>query len=252
MKKLILASAVISAISCGQTAMAKSNIKTAKDSASYALGVNVGLSLKQQLTTLPAGAVDMNMFMEALNACINNADTSKLDIKPSLTPAIINNYLQHVQDVQNAKDKAANDEFFAKNSKKPGMITTASGLQYEVLKEGSGIKPAASDRVKAFYTGTLVNGTKFDGTESQPAEFELNRVIKGWTEGLQLMKVGSKYRFYIPPELGYGSRPMPNIPANSILIFDVELVDVGKASAPAPAQKQQGPTSKYSFKPYQR
>ena len=104
--------------------------------------------------------------------------------------------------------------------------------------------------MKAFYKGTLTNGTQFDGTTDQPIEFELNRVIRGWTEGLQLMKVGAKYRFYIPPELGYGPRSMPNIPANSILIFEVELVDVGKATV-APKQ-QTPPPSKFSFKPYQR
>lgn len=252
MKKLILASAATALLACGQPAMAKGQkvLKTSKDSASYALGVNIGLSLKQQLATLPAGAVDMGTLLEALNSSLGNADTSKMDIKPSQTPAIINTYMQRVTDLENAKAKLENDAFFAKNAKKPGMKTTASGLQYEVLKEGNGISPTATDKVKAFYTGTLVNGTKFDGTEKTPAEFELNRVIKGWTEGLQLMKVGAKYRFYIPPELGYGQRAMPTIPANSILIFDVELVDVGKATPAAP--RQQAPSSKYSFKPYQK
>ncbi|MCQ2192408.1 MAG: FKBP-type peptidyl-prolyl cis-trans isomerase [Paludibacteraceae bacterium] len=246
MKKLIFAAAVLLATTGANAA----GLKTTKDSASYALGVNVGLSLKQQLSTLPEGAINMNVFEDALLNSLK-VDTSKLAIKPSLTPEIINSYLMHVQEVQNAKDKAKNDAFFAENAKKPGVKTTASGLQYMVLKEGTGISPTANDKVKAYYTGTLTNGTKFDGTTDNPAEFELNRVIKGWTEGLQLMKVGAKYRFFISPELGYGSRVMPNIPANSILIFDVELVDVGKATPAAPKQ-QQAPTSKYSFKQYQR
>lgn len=246
MKKLIIAAASLLAIANAQAA----SLKTAKDSASYALGVNVGFSLKQQLSSLPNGALNMDVFSDALNNSIKQNDTSKLAITPSKTPAIINMYMQRVQDEQNAKDKAANDIWMANNAKKPGVKTTASGLQYEVLKEGDGIRPTATDKVKAFYKGTLTNGTQFDGTTDQPIEFELNRVIKGWTEGLQLMKVGSKYRFYIPSELGYGQRAMQSIPANSILIFEVELVDVGKAT-PAPKQPQ-APQSKYSFKPYQK
>lgn len=246
MKKLIIAAASLLAVANAQAA----SLKTAKDSASYALGVNVGFSLKQQLSSLPNGALNMDVFSDALNNSIKQNDTSKLAITPSKTPAIINMYMQRVQDEQNAKDKAANDIWMANNAKKPGVKTTASGLQYEVLKEGDGIRPTATDKVKAFYKGTLTNGTQFDGTTDQPIEFELNRVIKGWTEGLQLMKVGSKYRFYIPSELGYGQRAMQSIPANSILIFEVELVDVGKAT-PAPKQPQ-APQSKYSFKPYQK
>lgn len=246
MKKLIIAAASLLAVANAQAA----SLKTAKDSASYALGVNVGFSLMQQLSSLPNGALNMDVFSDALNNSIKQNDTSKLAITPSKTPAIINMYMQRVQDEQNAKDKAANDIWMANNAKKPGVKTTASGLQYEVLKEGDGIRPTATDKVKAFYKGTLTNGTQFDGTTDQPIEFELNRVIKGWTEGLQLMKVGSKYRFYIPSELGYGQRAMQSIPANSILIFEVELVDVGKAT-PAPKQPQ-APQSKYSFKPYQK
>lgn len=251
MKKLIIAVASLLALTNAQAAGKGGSLKTTKDSASYALGVNVGLSLKQQLSTLPAGSVDMSIFEEALNSSLNTADTSKLTIKPSATPNIINTYLQRVQELQAIKDKAANDAFFASNGKRAGVKTTASGLQYEVIKEGTGAQPGPSDKVKAYYTGTLTNGTKFDGTSDKPIEFELNRVIKGWTEGLQLMKVGAKYRFYIPPELGYGSHAMPNIPANSILVFDVELVDVGKVT-PAATQKPQAPASKYSFKQYQK
>ncbi|MBQ4036206.1 MAG: FKBP-type peptidyl-prolyl cis-trans isomerase [Paludibacteraceae bacterium] len=249
MKKLTIAVASLLALPCIH-ASGKGPLKTSKDSASYALGVNVGLSLKQQLSTLPGGSVDMDIFTEALNSSIKTNDTSKLAITPSKTPAIINMYMQRAQEEQNAKDKAANDIWLANNAKKAGVKTTASGLQYQVLKEGTGATPGAADKVKALYKGTLTNGTQFDGTTDQPIEFELNRVIRGWTEGLQLMKVGAKYRFFIPPELGYGQHAMPNIPANSILIFDVELVDVGKASA-APRQ-QQPPQSKYSFKPYQK
>lgn len=251
MKKLIIAVASLTALANAHAA-GKGSLKTSKDSASYALGVNVGMGLKQQLLTLPGGSssVDMDLFTEALSTTLKTSDTTKFAIAPSKTPAIINMYMQRAQEEQNAKDKALNDIWLANNAKKAGVKTTASGLQYEVLKEGTGATPGATDKVKAFYKGTLTNGTQFDGTTDQPIEFELNRVIRGWTEGLQLMKVGAKYRFYIPPELGYGPRSMPNIPANSILIFEVELVDVGKATV-APKQ-QTPPPSKFSFKPYQR
>ena len=133
MKKLTIAVASLLALPCIH-ASGKGPLKTSKDSASYALGVNVGLSLKQQLSTLPGGSVDMDIFTEALNSSIKTNDTSKLAITPSKTPAIINMYMQRAQEEQNAKDKAANDIWLANNAKKAGVKTTASGLQYQVLK----------------------------------------------------------------------------------------------------------------------
>jgi FKBP-type peptidyl-prolyl cis-trans isomerase FklB len=117
--------------------------------------------------------------------------------------------------------------FLAENGKRPEVTTTASGLQYEVLTEGTGQKPSSSaSRVTVHYEGKLINGNVFDSSykRNQPATFGLNQVISGWTEGVQLMPEGSKYRFYIPSELGYGSRGAGSIPPNSTLIFDVELL----------------------------
>jgi FKBP-type peptidyl-prolyl cis-trans isomerase len=118
------------------------------------------------------------------------------------------------------------------------------------LKEGTGISPTAVDRVKVHYHGTLIDGTVFDSSvdRGEPITFELNKVIPGWTEGLQLMKIGSKYRFFIPQELGYGARGSGKIPAYSTLIFDVELLDVGKATPQTPARAG----AKYQFPAYQR
>jgi len=120
------------------------------------------------------------------------------------------------------------EEYLKKNKEKAGVKTTASGLQYRVLKEGAGISPVATSKVKVHYKGTLIDGTEFDSSykRNQPAEFQLNQVIPGWTEGLQLMKVGSKYELTIPSSLAYGDRDNQSIPGNSVLIFEVELLEV--------------------------
>ncbi len=137
----------------------------------------------------------------------------------------------------NSNSKAAAEnikigqEYLAKNALKDGIQTTASGLQYEVLQSGTGTEhPTATDSVKVNYEGTLLNGTVFDSSykRGQPIEFKLNQVIKGWTEGLQLMTVGEKVRFFIPSDLAYGNRTMGSIPAGSTLIFDVELLGINK------------------------
>ncbi|MDR2942246.1 MAG: FKBP-type peptidyl-prolyl cis-trans isomerase [Treponema sp.] len=117
-------------------------------------------------------------------------------------------------------------DFLVENGKKSGIITTPSGLQYEVIKEGNGKKPSATNIVKVNYEGRLVDGTIFDSSNHSPVEFPLNEVIKGWTEGLQLMSVGSKYKLYIPSELAYGAGRAGTIPPNSVLIFEIELLDI--------------------------
>ncbi|MBR2265367.1 MAG: FKBP-type peptidyl-prolyl cis-trans isomerase, partial [Paludibacteraceae bacterium] len=126
--------------------------------------------------------------------------------------------------------KAKGEQFLAENALKDGVKTTSSGLQYEVIKMGKGAKPTATSTVKVHYEGTLIDGTIFDSSiqRGEPIEFPLNGVIKGWTEGLQLMPVGSKFRFYIPQELGYGAQAAGSIPPYSTLIFEVELLDITK------------------------
>ncbi len=127
------------------------------------------------------------------------------------------------------KTQMTGDQFLAENAKKEGVKTTASGLQYKALKEGTGPKPKATDTVTVNYRGTFIDGKEFDSSykRNQPATFPLNGVIKGWTEGLQLMPVGSKYMFYIPPALAYGERGYPGaVPPNSVLIFEVELLSI--------------------------
>jgi FKBP-type peptidyl-prolyl cis-trans isomerase FkpA len=251
MKKIFSAAILLTLVTAmPATAAKKTILKTPLDSASYALGVNVGMGLQNQLGTLPGDPVKMDLFLEALSSYLQTGDTTNMAIKPSKTPVIINNYLQKAQADQFKKDKARNDAFLAKNATQPGVHVTKSGLQYMMLQNGTGDTPAVTDKVKVNYTGTLTNGKVFDSTTGRgPAEFELNKVIPGWTEGLQLMNIGSKYRFWIPAELGYGSRAMGNsIPANSILVFDVELLDIGKATA----QQSEAPKAKYTFPAYQK
>jgi FKBP-type peptidyl-prolyl cis-trans isomerase FklB len=137
--------------------------------------------------------------------------------------------LFNIRNEKAAANLKAGQDFLEANKQKPGVTTLPSGLQYEVLTEGTGIKPLASNKVTCHYHGTLIDGTVFDSSvkRGQPATFPLNMVIKGWTEGLQLMGVGSKWRFFIPPQLAYGERQTgSDIGPNSTLIFDVELLGV--------------------------
>ena len=141
------------------------------------------------------------------------------------------------------KNKAKSAEFLEKNKTAEGVKVTASGLQYIVVSEGTGAIPTKTDTVKCHYKGTLITGEQFDSSydRGQPAEFPVGGVIPGWTEALQMMKVGSKYKLFIPPELAYGASGRPGIPPNSALVFEVELLDIVKAAAaPAPAPAKKG------------
>lgn len=198
------------------------------DKVSYALGIGIGRQLSQM------GAADLNIddFAQAIKDVIAG------DLKLGDTEAqqIVQEFFAKQEEKQKAeaaeKGKAAKqdgEKFLAENGKKEGVITTASGLQYQVLREGNGQSPKATDTVECHYEGTLIDGTKFDSSydRGQTATFPLNQVIAGWTEGLQLMKEGGKYRFFIPYELGYGERGAgASIPPFSTLVFDVELVSV--------------------------
>lgn len=198
------------------------------DKVSYALGIGIGRQLSQM------GAADLNIddFAQAIKDVI----AGDLKLGDAEAQQIVQEFFAKQEEKQKAeaaeKGKAAKqdgEEFLAENGKKEGVITTASGLQYQVLREGNGQSPKATDTVECHYEGTLIDGTKFDSSydRGQTATFPLNQVIAGWTEGLQLMKEGGKYRFFIPYELGYGERGAgASIPPFSTLVFDVELVSV--------------------------
>ena len=197
--------------------------------ASYALGMNVGSSLAGD-GIIP----NLDEFFQGIKDSISGGDTrfngmeAIEKIQAAYDAMIEKKEAEAVQ--KGSENMQKGIEFLAENSKKAGVVVTSSGLQYEVITEGNGPKPAATDVVQVHYEGRLIDGTVFDSsyTRGVPVEFPLDRVISGWTEGLQLMGVGSKYKFYIPSELGYGSRGAGSIPPFSPLIFEVELLDILK------------------------
>lgn len=199
----------------------------------YAIGIDLGNSLKPV-----AAHVDVASLKQGLDDVTSGA-TPKLD--DAAREAIKTTVSQKMQEEQvkqreEASKKAVEEgtKFLAENGKRPEVKTTASGLQYEVLKEGEGASPKATDEVTVHYKGTLINGEEFDSSiaRGQPVTFPLGNVIPGWTEGVQLMKPGSKYKFYIPSALGYGERGAgAKIGPNSTLIFEVELISVGAKPA---------------------
>ncbi len=193
------------------------------DAVSYCVGMSIAGSLLQQ----DLEAINPQVMAEAI-ADVFAVKQAKFS--PDEANAIIQNYLQQVGDAKFAVNKSAGEEFLAGNKVKPNILETASGLQYEVLVEGTGVKPSAQDTVSVHYHGTLIDGTVFDSSvhRGEPATFGVHQVIPGWTEALQLMNEGSKYRLFIPQELAYGAHPHPGGPIQpfSALIFDVELLKV--------------------------
>ena len=199
------------------------------DKLSYALGLGIGRQLAQM------GTKDMNIddFAMAIRDVIEGND---LKVTNREAQTIVNDYFQKQEEKMRAElaekgkeAKEAGEKYLAENAKKEGVVTLPSGLQYQVLKEGNGRKPKATDSVVCHYEGMLIDGTMFDSSiqRGEPATFGLQQVIAGWTEGLQLMQEGAKYRFFIPYLLGYGeSGAGQSIPPFSALIFDVELIEV--------------------------
>jgi FKBP-type peptidyl-prolyl cis-trans isomerase FklB len=196
------------------------SLKNITDSASYALGLSVANFYRQQ------GFKNLNTALIA--RAINDVQGGK---KPLFSEEQANETIMFFVNPTLRTMIADGKKFLATNSGKQGVKTTASGLQYEVLKEGNGAKPRAIDTVLVNYQGTLLNGTEFDNSykRGQPIEFALNGVIKGWTEGLQLMPVGSKYKFYVPQNLGYGLNGNGPIPGGATLVFEVELLNIKPA-----------------------
>lgn len=199
-------------------------LKNASDSFSYAMGLSMASFYKQQ------GVSQVNTAI--INKAINDA------MKPGNVPLLsedqinstISNYLQKISSQKASGNKKAGEAFLAANKTKPGVITTASGLQYQILKEGTGPKPAASDKIRCHYHGTLINGTIFDSSvdRNQPIEYPVSGFVSGWIEALQLMPVGSKWRLFVPSNLAYGDQPNGQIPGGSVLIFELELLDILK------------------------
>ena len=199
------------------------------DKISYALGLGIG----RQLLQLGANELSIDDFSQAIKDVIGGAE---LKVNDTEAQQIVQDFFQKQEEKQRAaaaeKGKTAKvdgEKYLAENAQKEGVVTLPSGLQYKVLREGNGKKPKATDQVKCHYEGMLVDGTMFDSSvqRGEPATFPLNGVIAGWTEGLQLMQEGAKYRFFIPYQLGYGERGAgSSIPPFATLVFDVELIEV--------------------------
>jgi FKBP-type peptidyl-prolyl cis-trans isomerase FklB len=204
------------------------NFKSDKERQSYAVGMNIGESLHRQPVDL-----DSTLLIQGLKDSMSGGKTLMTDEEAK---AALTELGQQVRTKQEEKVKQAaetnkkeGEAFLAANKTKPGVVTTPSGLQYKILKEGTGPKPTASDKVVCNYKGTLINGTEFDSSykRGQPATFPVGQVIKGWTEALQLMPVGSKWQLFIPADLAYGDRGAGNdIGPGSTLIFEVELLSI--------------------------
>ena len=234
---------------CPGAAPAKTSLVTEKDTNSYAFGAHFANQVYQQLIARDSLDLDVDLFVQAFRDRFSQ-DSSKVLMNDSTVFATLMGIQQKKQaemmrkdSIANEERKAANAAFFEKNKTAEGVVTTESGLQYKVLTEGTGATPGDSDVVKVHYTGTLLDGTKFDSSvdRGQPLEFPINAVIPGWTEMLKLMKVGEKVTAWIPSDLAYGQygRP-PQIPGNSMLIFEMELLDTHAAEAPKaeePAKK---------------
>lgn len=198
------------------------NLSNQIDSISYSLGVNIATNIKSQ----GFDSINAQALAKAVEDVYGNGE---LLITAESANEVINTYFQAMQAKKTEAATAVGRQFLAENGKREGVTTTASGLQYEVLVEGTGAKPLATDQVTVHYTGTLLNGEVFDSSveRGQPATFPLNGVIPGWTEGLQYMSIGSKYKFYIPSDLAYGPRGAGGkIGPNETLIFEVELLGI--------------------------
>lgn len=238
-KNLAAAAITVSMFSCGNQVKEVSSLETELDSVSYAVGLSMSGQLKSNFSE-----VDKDLLAQGIR---NGLDSTNLLIENKDIQKVLSSYFQKKQEAQMkemqakaekeamakfGENKKAGEEFLAENKNKEGVKTTESGIQYIVLKEGKGEKPAGpNSRVKVHYHGTNLDGKVFDSSVDRgtPAEFGLNQVIKGWKEGVQLMKEGAKYKFFIPQELAYGVQQRgENIKPFSTLIFEIELLEVLK------------------------
>lgn len=234
MKKIsVLAATVIVAMGMASCDSHKSaSLKTAADSVSYAIGISTGAGYKENLKTLPGDPANVDDLIAGFIQALKG-DSAAMKMTPQAAQAYIQTYFMEASARDAEKTKEEGEKFLAENKSNKDVITTESGLQYQVVTEGTGAKPTADDKVKVHYTGTLLDGTKFDSSvdRGEPAEFPVKGVIAGWTEILQLMPVGSKYIIWVPADLAYGSQGAGStIKPNSTLKFEIELLDIVKDS----------------------
>jgi len=205
------------------------------DSMSYALGLNVGGDFLKNLKGIPGGKTNIDLIVKGFTTAMKG-DSALMTSQ--VATDFFRDYITKAQQKEVGEKKAAGEKFLAENKNAQGVVVTPSGLQYLVLQKGDGPQPTEKDTVKVHYTGTLLDGKVFDSSveRGEPIEFPLNQVIPGWTEGVQLMNVGSKYRFFIPYNLAYGEQGTQGgpIPGFATLIFEVELLGIKTYQEPAP------------------
>ncbi|MDX8338695.1 FKBP-type peptidyl-prolyl cis-trans isomerase [Draconibacterium sp. IB214405] len=227
---LFVVALIVGATSCQQGGPANVKLETSADSVSYAIGVLVGSNNNQQLESLP-GSDEINL--EALAQAFRLVTVGEdVTITAEEANAIVQNFIRSASERESQANLEEGNKFLEENGKREGVVTTESGLQYEVLTEGTGEKPGATDKVRVHYHGTLIDGTVFDSSidRGEPIVFGVNQVISGWTEALQLMPVGSKWKLFIPSDIAYGANPRPGGPIgpNAALVFEVELLEIVK------------------------
>lgn len=241
MKKVLILAMALTALNAGLEAKEKKQKKSKKkakvevvekflvndvDTMSYALGINVGTDFSKNLEQIPGGKVNKDVLINGFAQALKGDSTL---ITAEFATEFFRTYITAAQEVEVAKKRGEGEKFLAENKTKEGVKVTESGLQYMVLTPSEGKKPTAESTVKVHYQGFLLDGTKFDSSvdRGEPIEFPLGQVIKGWTEGVQLMSVGAKYKFFVPQDLAYGEQGAGGvIPPFATLIFEVELIDI--------------------------
>lgn len=273
-KLATVASLAILLSACNESETAKAeplNLEDDRTKVSYAIGMSAGTSMSRNLESLEG--TDLDIDIDILIRAFGEGIKDEAQMEEPALQQVMNDFRGKVNAAMQAKrqaekeelerkaeeNKTLSGEFLEANKAKEGFVTLESGLQYKVIVAGEGKSPAPKDRVKVHYKGTLTDGTQFDSSydRGQPAQFGVTQVIKGWTEGLQLMKEGSKWALVIPPELAYGPTTRPKIPGNSVLLFEVELLEVIEPqpkittkAAPKPAVKDAAkPAAKEAAKP---
>lgn len=238
-KSVLVVAIAAMVVSCNNQGITKKSLDNSNDTVSYVLGLDIAFKLKANFSD-----VDRDLFIQGF---VNGIDSTDLKIEPGKVDVILREFFQKKQEADRLKQQEAaikkaetefadvkveNEKFLEDNKGKDGVVTTESGLQYVVLKQGKGENAKGLSTVKVHYHGTLIDGTVFDSSVDRgtPSEFGVSRVIKGWTEGLQLMNPGSKFKFFIPQELAYGATPRPGgkIKPFNTLIFEVELIEIVK------------------------
>jgi FKBP-type peptidyl-prolyl cis-trans isomerase len=212
-------------------------LKTDKEKQSYAVGTNIGTGFSKQMKQAGAPPLDLNILARGFKDALTGTKLAMTDEEIKTTLTALSAEIKKEQEAKEQATKAEGEAFLAANKTKDGVVTLPSGLQYKILTAGTGPKPTATDTVVCNYTGTLIDGKEFDSSAKHggPAKIPVGRVIKGWTEALQLMPVGSKWQLWVPPDLAYGTQSAgPDIGPNSTLIFEVELVSIEpKTETPA-------------------